>query len=108
MAGRAKRRRLTIAALMTSVAIFGLLLGLVLPVARHGRPACLSWAEAARWLVARPGAASCTDCHGRVSVADRVTALLPAKGPAAACPAVPQARGAGSCVSCHASVAGTP
>jgi hypothetical protein len=109
MAGRAKRRRITIAAVMASVAVFGLLLGLVAPVARQGRPPCLSSAEAIRWLAARPGAASCNDCHSRVSVADRLRALVPPQTPTGACTAgSPGARGAGSCVSCHANVAGTP
>jgi hypothetical protein len=102
MAGRTKRRRLTIASLMAAVALLSLPLALVAPLARRGRPPCLSTASTARWLIERPGAASCNDCHSDVGVVDRLRAMLPATGPGPACSAARGARGSVSCASCHA------
>jgi hypothetical protein len=104
MAGFTRRRRLTIAGLMAFVAVLSLVLTLVLPLVRLGRPPCLGTAETAQWLVTRPGAAHCTQCHRALTVVNRLRAFLPvspvaeSSGP---CPAA-SGRGTTSCISCHA------
>lgn len=96
------RRRLTIAALMTGIAALALLLALCLPVLRQGPPPCLSAADTARWLAARPSKASCADCHGQVGVTDHLRALLPLASRADPGCAAGRKAGANSCATCHA------
>jgi hypothetical protein len=103
MTGRARRHRRTIASLMASVGALSLLMALVRPVVRHGRPPCMSPVATARWLLTRPGLASCNECHSGLGMADRVRALLPAASSAKACPAAASlGEDPRSCVACHA------
>jgi hypothetical protein len=62
------RLRLTIASLMALIAALSLLILAVAPLVRLGPPPCLPPITTARWLIARPGAARCTDCHARQGV----------------------------------------
>jgi hypothetical protein len=86
MAARRRRPRMTIASVMVLIALLSLLILVTAPLFRLGPPPCLTPVPTARWLVARPGIAHCTDCHGgpRVSLgmADhrdlRLTFLPPA------------------------------
>jgi hypothetical protein len=99
---RRRRLRCTLAALMTSIVVLSLLLTVLVPLMREGHPPCLTAGQATLWLVARPGAARCADCHGR-STAVMVRSLLPAPSPEPACPGANgrSTGGAGSCISCH-------
>jgi hypothetical protein len=74
MSRRSKRFRVTIAAMMAVVAVFSVAVLFTVPLYRVGRPPCLKIMPTARWLVNRPGAASCTDCHAnpRREVAVRI------------------------------------
>jgi hypothetical protein len=54
---------MTIAAMTGLIAVFSVLVLLTVPLYRVGRPPCLQIMPTVRWLVKRPGAASCTDCH---------------------------------------------
>jgi hypothetical protein len=102
MTSKVKRRRLTVASLMTCIAAVALLLALALPVWRQGHPPCLSSSATARWLLSRPGTASCTNCHGLVSLVDRARAFVPEFAvPTPDCPAA-RAQGPTSCITCHA------
>jgi hypothetical protein len=98
---------------MLSVAAFALIWALILPLLRQGRPPCLSTVGTARWLVQKPAAASCNDCHTSVKIADRLRALLPLATATAPAPTKireagtrpPCAAGVGqdskSCIACH-------
>lgn len=63
MASRRSRPRLSPASLLLLVAASVVPTLLLTPLLRPGPPPCLSPLPAARWLLARPGAASCLDCH---------------------------------------------
>ena len=63
MTTRRKRLRLTIASFMALIAALSLLILVVAPLVRLGPPPCLTPIPTTRWLIARPGAARCTDCH---------------------------------------------
>ncbi len=69
---RRRRFRLSLAALMLSIAALGLVLMLTLPLQRPGIPPCLTSVETLRWLIARPGMSKCTDCHGQSSTSVRI------------------------------------
>jgi hypothetical protein len=110
MTRKTNRFRLTIASLMAFVAAFALFCALILPLLRQKQPPCLSMAGTARWLLTKPGAASCKDCHAGFTVANRVTAPLPPATAPKSC-AISSGQGSNSCVACHAmklsSVSGT-
>lgn len=102
MTSKAKRRRLTIASLMTSILVLSLLLMVVLPVLRQGPPSCMTPVSTARWLLARPGQASCADCHGSTEAPDDMRALAALVKPPQECVS-PAGRGTktNSCIACH-------
>jgi hypothetical protein len=100
MTRKTNRFRLTIASLMAFVATFALLCALILPLIRQSQPPCLSMAGTARWLLTKPGTASCKDCHATVTVANRVQPLLPLATSPKPC-AIGSGRSSNSCVACH-------
>jgi hypothetical protein len=102
MTSKVRRRRLTVASLMTGIAALALLLTLALPVCRQGHPPCLSSSATARWLLSRPGTASCANCHGQAGLANRARASVPAVALTTRnCPGA-LAQGPNSCIACHA------
>ena len=102
MTEKLKRRRLTLAAMMTGIAALALLMVLGLPILRQGPPQCMSAAATARWLASPPGTASCLQCHIKVSSMDRLRALLPVVAAEPPRCAAGFAGGATSCLNCHA------
>jgi hypothetical protein len=70
MATRRSRLRVTIASLMALIAALSLIFLVVAPLVRLGQPPCLQPLPMTRWLVARPGAARCTDCHANPAAAN--------------------------------------
>jgi hypothetical protein len=77
MTTRRRRLRMTIASLMVLIAALSLLILVTAPLFRLGPPPCLSPLPTARWLVARPGVAHCTDCHARPRAAVGLSAPNP-------------------------------
>ena len=69
---RRRRLRSSLRVLMGFIAALALVLALNLPLIRLGYPPCLTVPRTAKWLIARPAAASCVDCHEQtVKVVDR-------------------------------------
>jgi hypothetical protein len=100
MTRKAKRIRVTIASLMAFVAAFALVCALVLPLIRHSQPPCLSMAGTTRWLLMKPGAASCNDCHSNPTVANRLRSLVPPAAMPKPC-TIGSGQNASSCTACH-------
>jgi hypothetical protein len=63
MARDRKRVRFRIASLMGLIAALAMIVLVLTPLYRLGRPPCLTPLPTAHWLLARPGAANCQDCH---------------------------------------------
>jgi cytochrome c7-like protein len=100
MTGKARRFRLTIASMMAFVAAFALLWALVLPLIRQSQPPCLSVSGTARWLLTKPGTASCKDCHANFTVANRPRSLSPLPALPKAC-TMGSVQNTNSCTACH-------
>jgi hypothetical protein len=87
---------------MAFIAVMSVPLALFVPLLREGRPHCLTVGQSARWLIARPGGARCTDCHAQRL---EVMTMTPMPAPPSCPGAVTQLRkGTSSCVSCHQAV----
>src|SRR5262245_41169901 len=95
------RLRLTLARSMAIVALVALCLALLLPLVRQSYPPCLSTAGTARWLLTKPGTASCKDCHGRVTIAANLGAVLSPFGELNPHCAIGPIQGTSSCTACH-------
>jgi hypothetical protein len=95
---------------MAIVALVALCLALVLPLVRQSYPPCLSTAGTARWLLTKPGTASCKDCHGRITIAANLGAgFSPVAESNPRC-AFGTLQSTSSCTACHENlsrVAGT-
>ena len=62
---RNRRIRCTLRALMGIIFALAMFLAVLSPLYRFGPPPCLTPVKTATWLIAKPAAASCVDCHGR-------------------------------------------
>lgn len=84
---------------MALIASLGLLLGLVMPLFRDGHPPCLTAGQTVRWLIHRPAAARCADCHSRplASTARSFLTTPPSWLAAHTHPGSPTS----SCITCH-------
>jgi hypothetical protein len=51
--------------MMSIMIALALVFAVLSPLYHFGRPPCLTPVKTAVWLVAKPAAASCIDCHGR-------------------------------------------
>jgi hypothetical protein len=89
---------------MAIVALVALCLALVLPLVRQSYPPCLSTAGTARWLLTKPGTASCKDCHGRVTIAANLGAVLSAVEESNPHCAFGTLQSTSSCTACHENV----
>ena len=99
---RFRRIRFTISAMMALIVGIAILITLVLPLVRFGKPICLTTGQTARWLLTSPGYASCTNCHARSP------GRRPAETPCwrsvrrpKSCPLVRSGSATNSCTSCH-------
>ena len=64
-AARRRRSRLSVLALMMTIVPLAVFFAVVSPLYHLGPPPCLTPVKTAVWLVAKPAAATCLDCHGR-------------------------------------------
>jgi hypothetical protein len=64
---RARRLRLrySLRALMGIIVALAMIVAVLSPLYPFGPPPCLTPVKTATWLIAKPAAASCVDCHGR-------------------------------------------
>ncbi len=97
---RFRRIRFTISAMMALIAATAVLLFLVLPLLRVGKPPCLTPALTAQWLLTSPGKASCTNCHATANAPAAGRPALAIKAPPATCP-IALGSVTNSCTACH-------
>ena len=95
------RIRFTISAMMALVAGIAVLIALVLPLVRFGKPPCLTTGQTARWLLTSPGNANCTNCHGTPRPPAGGGATLAINSAPRSCPLVRSGSVANSCRACH-------
>jgi hypothetical protein len=62
---RRLRLRYSLRALMGFIVALAMILAVLSPLYPFGPPPCLTPVKTATWLITKPAAASCTDCHGR-------------------------------------------
>jgi hypothetical protein len=98
---RSRRVRFTISAMMALVAGIAVLITLVLPLVRFGKPCCLTTGQTARWLLESPGSASCTNCHSTPKPPAGGRATLAIKAAPQSCPLVRSGTASSSCTACH-------
>jgi hypothetical protein len=60
-----RRPRYSVRAMMLIISALALTFAVLSPLYHLGPPPCLTPVRTAVWLVAKPAAASCVDCHGR-------------------------------------------
>jgi hypothetical protein len=60
-----RRPRYSVRAMMLIMVALALIFAVLSPLYHVGLPPCLTPVETAVWLVAKPAAASCVDCHDR-------------------------------------------
>jgi hypothetical protein len=60
-----RRPRYSVRAMMLIMVALALIFTVLSPLYHVGLPPCLTPAETAVWLVTKPAAASCVDCHDR-------------------------------------------
>jgi hypothetical protein len=63
--GRCLRLRYSLRALMGIIVALAMILAVLSPLFPLRPPPCLTPVRTATWLITKPAAASCTDCHGR-------------------------------------------
>ena len=102
------RIRFTISVMMTLIAGTAVLIFLLLPLVRLGKPPCLTPVRTARWLLTSPGKASCTNCHANPAVSAVAPGTVAIKAAAATCPLGQGGTVTNSCTDCHIRFRTTP